>query len=450
MPSLFESVRFVSTMVVLLVAAHAVGYLFARLRQPRVIGEIVGGLLLGPTLLGFLSPNANAWLFPKIGLVAGGLPILSQVGLVLLMYASGSQLRTFVAAGEKRVVAWLSLAGTLLPLVAGVSYVSLVDTSMLTGTAQNATAFVLVFATAIAIASIPVISRIMLDLCIMETSFARIVIATAVIDDLLLYVLLAVALSLVSAGAAPHGLIALLPVEPGGHFAAIVHVLAAVVTVAVVLTAGPLYWRLIGSRRKVVDSTVRDAVVHLVFLALVAAGCLFLDVNLMFGSLAAGMVAGRAVRDRGATPPCSIEWASLKVFVPLYFALVGVRLDLIHHFDAAYFTLFLGFACIVKAVSIFAGARAAGESNASALNLAAALNARGGPGIVLAAVSYDAGIINENFFAILVLTAIVTSMAAGSWLGHVVRQELPLREVAHRRPILNRAIAERGSHVRSS
>ena len=119
--------------------------------------------------------------------------------------------------------------------------------------------------------------------------------------------------------------------------------------------------------------------------------------------------------------PKSMEVAWLKFFVPVYFALVGARLDLIHHFDAAYFVVFLAFACVVKAVSIYAGARAAGESHSASLNLAAALNARGGPGIVLAAVSYEAGIINENFFAILVLTAVVTSLAAGSWLGRVVR-----------------------------
>lgn len=159
MISLVELARLFATVSLLLLAAHSLGWAFARLRQPRVIGEIVGGLLLGPTLLGLLAPEAYAWLFPREDLVASVLPILSQVGLLLLMYASGSQLRSFVAAGEKRVVAWLSLAGTLLPLLAGLIYVRFVDTSALTGAAQNSTAFVLVFATAIAIASIPVISR---------------------------------------------------------------------------------------------------------------------------------------------------------------------------------------------------------------------------------------------------------------------------------------------------
>jgi Kef-type K+ transport system membrane component KefB len=297
-----------------------------------------------------------------------------------------------------------------------------------------------VFATAIAIASIPVISRIMLDLGIMETSFARIVIATAVIDDLLLYLLLAVALSLVSAGGAPQGLIALLPLEAAGEVAAIVHVLSALAVVAVVLTAGPGYWRLVASPAASGRRPLRDAISHLVFLALVAALCLLLDVNLMFGSLAAGMVAGSFLRDRAAALPRALEWASLRLFVPLYFALVGVRLDLIHHLDVAEFALFLAFACAVKAVSIFAGARAAGESNASAFNLAAALNARGGPGIVLAAVAYEARIINENFFAILVLTAIVTSLAAGSWLGRAVRLGHALRAGTQPCPELNHIV----------
>ena len=117
----------------------------------------------------------------------------------------------------------------------------------------------------------------------------------------------------------------------------------------------------------------------------------------------------------------------MAVFIPIYFALVGFKLDLIHHFDAVFFFEFLAFACVIKSISIFVGAKAAGETNSAALNLAAALNARGGPGIVLASVAYEAAIINENFFAILVLLAVVTSLIAGSWLGYAVRSGADLR-----------------------
>ena len=114
-------------------------------------------------------------------------------------------------------------------------------------------------------------------------------------------------------------------------------------------------------------------------------------------------------------------------FIPLYFGLIGVRLDLVHHLPIVEFLIFLAFACVVKGSSIYAGARLAGESHSAALNLGAALNARGGPGIVLAAVTFEAGIINEDFFATLIMLAIVTSMAAGVWLERVVRRGAPLR-----------------------
>jgi Kef-type K+ transport system membrane component KefB len=427
---LVELLPLAVSVTLLLTAAHGVGQLFASLRQPRVIGEIVGGLLLGPTLLGIVSPEALAWLFPKAGATPAVLPILSQIGLVLLMYGSGSQLRTFVAPGEKKVVAALSLAGTLLPIVAGLAYLQFADSSDLLGTAQNQTAFVLVFATAIAIASIPVISRIMLDLGILETAFARIVIATAVIDDLLLYVVLAVALGMVSAGGASHGLVALVGLEAASPWAPLVHVLASLLLIGTTLLAGPWFWRIAVKFENRYLRWDNYAAVHVAFLVLVTAGCLYLGVNPMFGALASGMIAARVVQRHSVGASRVLQKLSLSFFVPLYFALVGARLDLIHHFDVVYFLEFLAFACVAKGVSIYIGARAAGEAHSAAVNLAAALNARGGPGIVLAAVSYEAGIINENFFAILVLVAIETSMAAGSWLGHVLRSGKPLRACA--------------------
>ena len=89
--------------------------------------------------------------------------------------------------------------------------------------------------------------------------------------------------------------------------------------------------------------------------------------------------------------------------------------------------IFLLFACGAKSLSVYAGARLAKESHAGARNLAVAMNARGGPGIVLASVAFDAAIVNEGFYVILVMLAIVTSLIAGSWLDRVVSSGEPLR-----------------------
>ena len=117
---------------------------------------------------------------------------------------------------------------------------------------------------------------------------------------------------------------------------------------------------------------------------------------------------------------------SFAFFIPLYFAMVGLRLDLVRSFSP-FFVLFFAVACVAKYASVWVGARIAGESAAGSRNLAAALNARGGPGIVLASVALGAGIIDQNLYACLVLLAILTSLAAGSWLGAVVRAGKPLR-----------------------
>jgi Kef-type K+ transport system membrane component KefB len=92
-----------------------------------------------------------------------------------------------------------------------------------------------------------------------------------------------------------------------------------------------------------------------------------------------------------------------------------------------FFVGFLAAACLIKAASVFAGARLAGEDSFSSWNLSVAMNARGGPGIVVASTAFAAGIIDQNFFAVLVLLAIITSLAAGAWLERVPREKLLTR-----------------------
>jgi Kef-type K+ transport system membrane component KefB len=109
---------------------------------------------------------------------------------------------------------------------------------------------------------------------------------------------------------------------------------------------------------------------------------------------------------------------------------------------------FVAFACVVKAVSAYGGARLAGQNRRGATNLAVAMNTRGGPGIVLASVAFDAGIINEQFFVALVLLAVLTCLAAGSWLERVIKSGRPLLGVEPVKPRFTPAPDETalGSH----
>jgi Kef-type K+ transport system membrane component KefB len=137
-----------------------------------------------------------------------------------------------------------------------------------------------------------------------------------------------------------------------------------------------------------------------------------------------------------------VKGVAFGCFIPLYFALVGYKLDLGRTFDLKMVAVFLVAACVIKLISVLAGAKLAGFSISSCLNLAVATNARGGPGIVLASVAYEAGIINAPFYTTLILLAVITSQAAGAWLEHVLRAGKPLlTEEADESAVVPEAIA---------
>lgn len=350
-----------------------------------------------------------------------------QLGLLLLMFCSGNEVRSTFRQGERKTVALITLVGTCVPFGFGLVFMRLIDTERLLGPAQSQTALLLVFAIAIAVTSIPVISRILFDLGIMDTDFSRIVLTVAVLEDVILYVVLAVALAIAGGRhGQDFGLPRLLGLGGDSHAGLAYYMATAVSFFAVSLWLGPRFFGRIASLR--INLLKRGSpVAHLlVFLLAMTGAGVFLGIPPMFGAFVAGIVAATA-KDESMAARETIKNFSFAFFIPIYFAIVGLKLDLVHSFAPGFFLLFLAFACAAKASSIYAGAWLAGESRPGRLNLSVALNARGGPGIVLASLAFDARIINEGFYVVLVMLAIVTSLLAGSWLDFVVRKKRPLR-----------------------
>jgi Kef-type K+ transport system membrane component KefB len=407
--------RLLIAIAALLVAAHVGGQLFARLRQPPVIGEIAGGVLLGPTILGAIAPDAATWLLPSHSAVGSAVGALSQLGLLLLLYASGAQMRSLVQRDAARTVALVTVLGLVLPFLAGLALVGALGTEQFRGPAGSPSALVLVFGIAMAVTSIPVISRIMHDLDLLDTAFARVVLGVAVIEDIALYVLLAVALSLAHTGGSQHGLGDALGLD-GTIAASAYHTLAAVAFLAAGLIAGPRLHRRLRSARANVVAVRSPLAFQVLWLLLCCATAVALGLAPLFGALVAGVVSATDRDEEAAAARATVSSFGFATLIPLYFAVVGARLDLFNGFEPLFFLGFLGFACVAKAASVYAGARVAGERPARARDLAVALNARGGPGIVLASTTFDAGIIDQGFFATLVLLAIATSLLAGWWL----------------------------------
>lgn len=407
----------------LLGAAHLIGLLFARLRQPRVVGEIVGGLLVGVSGLaslwpGLALPPAPAW----EGVVARA---CEEAGLLLLMFISGAGMRGLIAPGEGRAVAWLATSGTALPFAAAVAVAARLPLEALRGPAESPAALVLVLGVAAAVTSIPVISRIFFDLDLLHTRFARLVLGVAVVEDVALWAVLALATALAGAAALPPSPgAAALPPSAGAAAHLLSHLLSTLVFLLVGLLAARPLQRLERWARNPLPS--RLPVVWLALVGLLYWGAAWLaGVKPVFAAFFAGL----AVEGQGASIAAALgalRRICLAVPVPLYFALVGYHLDLGASFSWPIVLALLLGASAVKLAAVGLGARMAGFRGWDALNLAVATNARGGPGIVLASVAREAGIVNERGYTALVLLALVTSQAAGAWIERVVRSGRPL------------------------
>jgi Kef-type K+ transport system membrane component KefB len=420
-----DFMRALCALAVLLAAAGVVGAWCERLRQPRVIGEILGGLIVGPTVLGAIFPDAVAWLFPAEGEpVASILGAVSQLGLMLLLFCSGAEMRLRFNRSERRLVGVVSVTGVVLPFLVGLAFLQFVDLHKYWGAQGNRPSFVLIFATAIAVTSIPVISRIMSGLGILRTGFARVVLGVAIIEDVVLYAVLAIALSLAGGpSTAVFGLPDLLGLVPGSTADIAYHVVTTVAVLVGFLGGAGLIHRALSGHQRLLGGVGRTTR-RVLFLLATSILCLFLGVQVFLAAFVAGVVVGQT---GGASEPAdkakdanssvaAIRRFSNAFFIPVYFALVGVSLNLRQPFDVWFFLGFLLLACVAKASSVYLGARLARAEPGHAANLAIALNARGGPGIVLATVAYGAEAISREFYVCLVLLAIVTSIIAGSWL----------------------------------
>jgi Kef-type K+ transport system membrane component KefB len=416
----------VVTLLVLLACLHGFGHLFERLRQPRLVGEILAGVVLGPFVLGRLAPSLSATLF---GAHAGtdqtgpALGFAYWLGLMLLMFVSGSGTHSLLARENHRKTAVLLGIGVPLPflLTLGLGLASVLPVGSLMGTAGQPLATLLVLSIGVAVTSIPIISRIFHDLGILHTRFASLILGFAVIEDILLWGVLAIATSLVGSAASSQQAVL------GGAAA---HMAAALAYTILGLTVAPrLLKRLHDARWNFLVGTSPTAYAVLILLAYAALAGVF-GINLVFAAFLAGFGLvggiGGSERRRFADTLDAITKFSFAVFIPIYFGLVGYKLGLGKEFSPALLLAYLAGSSLLSLLSKGVAARAAGFRGLDLLNLAVVANARGGPGIVLASVAYDAGIINGTFYTALVLTAVFTSQIAGIWLRFVLGRGWPL------------------------
>ena len=415
------------TFGVFLYFVHVLGYVFERLRQPRLVGDIVAGILLGPFVLGTLAPGVSDYLFANPAFGADRTKVLLGfiywLGVLLLMFISGSQVKRLLSKENRRETAWILGIGTPLPflIVMALGVTGIISIGPLVGVKGVEMSALLVLASAVAVTSIPVISRIFNDLGILHTRFASLILGSAVLEDIALWGVLAVATALTrQTSLADQNIVG----STAQHLAITFAFMGSAIFVM------PSVLRALGSWRwNILLRASRLAYAIVVLFAYVGAAAYF-EVNLVFAAFLAGFGLAGGIkggqREHFADALDSISKFSYGIFIPIYFALVGYRLVFGRDFSPSLLVTFLLGSTVLSLISVGLAAKLAGFRRLDIFNLAITTNARGGPGIVLASVAFDAGIISAAFYTTLVLTAIITSQMAGLWLRFVLSRGWPL------------------------
>jgi Kef-type K+ transport system membrane component KefB len=398
-----DDVQFVLLdLAVILVAAAGGGWLAHRLGQPRVVGEMIAGILLGPTLWG----HGTLDLFPLEARPA--LTSLSTLGVVLFMFLVGLELRHEHLDGHrKRLAAGVAAAGTALPFVLGVlSALLLYESSAPRGV--DRLAFCLFVGTALSITAFPVLARILVERGLHDRPLGAVVMAAAAFDDVASWITLALALAVISSS----GL---------GSLAGTV-ALTALVALAARWVHGVL-------ARWDPDRAFGPMALPLAAAAVLGSALVTHVIGLheIFGAFIAGVVVPRgrfADELRRRLEPAAA------LLLPVFFVVTGLRVELgaVGADGVWQFALILAAACVGKVVGAGLGGRATGLGARESLAVGVLMNARGLTELVVLNMGLEAGAIDRDLFSLLVLMAIVTTVATGPLLG-AIRPDPDLSEL---------------------
>lgn len=394
------------SLATLLLVARGAGELARRVNQPGVLGEIVAGILLGPTLLGRLAPEAYAFLFPQTGHAAIVLQGLSAVGVILFLLVAGLEVDLSTIWRQGRSALTVSITGIAVPFLLGLTAARTAADAFGREPGADPWLFALFFATALSISALPVIARTLMDLDLYRTDFGMVVVAAAVVNDLLGWLIFAVLLAMMGGSSAQTGV--------GWTIVLTLAFAAFVLTVVRWMMDRVLPW--LQAHTSWPGGVLGFALSAALF---GAAATEWIGVHAVFGSFLVGVALGDSIHLREQTR-ATIDRFVGSFFAPLFFATIGLNVDFVANFDPMLSLLVLAIACTGKVLGCAAGARAARISSREAWAMGVSLNARGAMEIILGLLALQNGIIGARLFVALVFMALVTSIAPGPCIQRIL------------------------------
>ena len=405
-----ELLIFLLQVFLLLITARTLGELFRNLRQPSVIGELLTGIILGPTILGNISPAIFRWLFPGATPQPQMLEIMAWMGVLLLLLVAGMEIDISVVWRQGRPAIATSIMGIIVPFSSGFILGLIIPPTYLVNP-EHRLLFSLFLGTALSISALPVIARILMDLDLLKTDLGMITVAAALFNDLVGWIIFSIILGLMSGvGASLTGL-----------------------TEIASLTLGfALFCFTIG--RWAIDKILDWAQIILPWptgvltlalgvTLLCSAITQWIGIHAVFGAFLAGVMIGDSPHLRERTRETISEFTA-SVFAPLFFATVGLKVNLLQSFNPVLVLALFTVACLGKLVGCNLGARWGGMSREDALCVSFGMNARGAMEIILALLAFKYGLIGDEIFVALLIIAVVTSLMAGPLMKWSLRRRV--------------------------
>jgi Kef-type K+ transport system membrane component KefB len=389
-------------LLVIVVAARAMGRFATRVGQPAVVGEMVAGLLLGPSLFGWLWPDAFTFVFPATSLAT--LRLLSQLGVCLFMFVVGMELNVAHVRDKAHAAVVVSHASIILPYLLGV-LLAYTLYSQLAAPGATFTGFALFMGISMSITAFPVLARILQDRGLSRTPLGSTAITCAAVDDVTAWSLLAFVVAVARATSPWGAALDLLLV-----------VIFIVLMIAVIRRALP---RWLGYRALTQEEPTR-ATLAIIFCLVVAAALTteVIGIHALFGAFLAGAIMPQVPAFRRMVG-VRVEHFSAVLLLPLFFAFTGLRTEVGLLGDLQGWLLCLaiiGVATLGKLGGSAVAARVTGMEWREALQLGALMNTRGLMELIALNIGYDIGILSPRIFTMLVLMALATTAMTGPLL----------------------------------
>lgn len=402
---------------ILVVAARLVGRLFRRIGQPAVLGEIVAGIALGPTLLGAFPGDLDQVLFPAE--VRPFLAVIAQLGLALFMFIVGLEVDLSLIRGRKRAAGAVAAGSIVLPFALGAGVALVLYPLHTQGGSVTLVEFVLFTSVAMSITALPVLARVLTERGMQRTPIGVLALACAAIDDVIGWSLLAIVVA-VAAGGSIGGSLAIM-----GWTLLFVGVMF--------FGVRPLLARLVAWHERAGRLTPDILAVVLAGLFLSAWVTDLIGVHAIFGAFLFGAVMPR--RDAGALTREileRLEQVSLLLLLPVFFVVAGLQVDIgaIGLSGVWQLGLILAAAIVGKFLGASVAARTQGMSQRQSTALGLLMNTRGLTEIVILQVGVQLGVLDPTMFTLMVIMALVTTAMTGPLMAVVYPERLLARELA--------------------